>query len=181
MEWDTVVGCVIFRDLLAHRIAPPPPPLPKPTTNLAENSFANVIVPTPPLPPGSLVPPLPPQSKRTTKTKKGSGPAKAHPTHMISRNLCLAVYAVDVGGTTAEFTLHWKALTEEKPLSVLLKAYNTYSKSSKGNNDLPLMKSRNTFKRYSSRYPMEGARCTGGGHRAQQEWIGMDIRNLQLY
>ncbi|KAJ6624904.1 hypothetical protein B0H10DRAFT_1942863 [Mycena sp. CBHHK59/15] len=64
--------------------------------------------------------------------KEMPGPAKAHTTHTTSRNLCLAVYAVDVGGTVAEFALHWKALTDEKPLSALFKAYDTYLKEIKG-------------------------------------------------
>ncbi|KAJ7331029.1 hypothetical protein DFH08DRAFT_940237 [Mycena albidolilacea] len=121
-------------------LAPPPPPppgsppLPPPNliTNLAENLFANVVVPPPPMPPGSLTPLPPPQPKPTAKAKKGPGPAKAHPTHTTARNLCLAVYAVDVGGTTAEFALHWKALVDEKPPSALFKAYETYSKELKG-------------------------------------------------
>ncbi|KAJ7800513.1 hypothetical protein B0H14DRAFT_3885514 [Mycena olivaceomarginata] len=98
-------------------LAPPPPPppgsivllplpLPKPTTNLAENICANVV------------------PKPAAKTKKGPGPAKAHPTHTTARNLCLAVYAVDVGGTTAEFALHWRALVDENPPSALFKAYS---------------------------------------------------------
>ncbi|KAJ7869921.1 hypothetical protein B0H14DRAFT_2571594 [Mycena olivaceomarginata] len=107
-------------------IALPPLPLPKLTTNLAENICANVVVPPPPLPLGSLALSPPPQPKPTAKTKKGPDPTKAHPTHTTTRNLCLAVYAVDVGGTTAEFALHWKALADEKPSSVLLKVYDTY-------------------------------------------------------
>ncbi|KAJ7838744.1 hypothetical protein B0H14DRAFT_3869951 [Mycena olivaceomarginata] len=42
-----------------------------------------------------------------------------------------AVYAVDVGGMTAEYALHWKALTDEKCPSALLKTYDTYSKELK--------------------------------------------------
>ncbi|KAJ7361014.1 hypothetical protein DFH08DRAFT_1074108 [Mycena albidolilacea] len=42
-----------------------------------------------------------------------------------------AVYAVDVGGMTAEYALHWKALTDEKRPSALLKTYDTYSKELK--------------------------------------------------
>ncbi|KAJ7325928.1 hypothetical protein DFH08DRAFT_968565 [Mycena albidolilacea] len=124
-------------------LAPPPPPppgsivllplpLPKPTTNLAENICANVVVPPPPLPLGSLAPPPPPQPKPAAKTKKGLGPAKAHPTHTTARNLCLAVYAVDVGGTTAEFALHWRVLVDENPPSALLNAYDTDSRELKG-------------------------------------------------
>ncbi|KAJ7895225.1 hypothetical protein B0H14DRAFT_2558802 [Mycena olivaceomarginata] len=43
-----------------------------------------------------------------------------------------AFYVVNVGGTTAEFALHCKALIDEKPLSALLKVYNTYPKELKG-------------------------------------------------
>ncbi|KAJ7811770.1 hypothetical protein B0H14DRAFT_3879943 [Mycena olivaceomarginata] len=42
-----------------------------------------------------------------------------------------AVYTVDVGGMTAEYALHWKALTDEKCPSALLKTYDTYSKELK--------------------------------------------------
>ncbi|KAF7345554.1 hypothetical protein MVEN_01574100 [Mycena venus] len=107
---------------------------PAPPNNEAEDIFASVVVPPPPPPPGLLAPPPPPLPKPTTKTKKALGPAKAHATHTqpLGFNLCLAVYAVDVGGTAVEFALHWKALTDEKPPSALLKAYDTYSKELKG-------------------------------------------------
>ncbi|KAJ7815656.1 hypothetical protein B0H14DRAFT_3476028 [Mycena olivaceomarginata] len=43
-------------------------------------------------------------------------------------NLYLVVYALDVGGSTAEFSERWKALEQEKPPSALFQAYDKYSK-----------------------------------------------------
>ncbi|KAJ6564834.1 hypothetical protein B0H19DRAFT_1068339 [Mycena capillaripes] len=113
--------------------------------NEVENIFANIVVPPPSPPPGLLAPPPLPQPKLTMKTKRAPGPAKAH---------------INVGGTAAEFALHWKVLMDEKPPSTLLKVasnfcsvfFNSHAsclkrttltqKRLKGNNDLLLTKSK---------------------------------------
>ncbi|KAJ7833614.1 hypothetical protein B0H14DRAFT_3710467 [Mycena olivaceomarginata] len=57
--------------------------------------------------------------------------AEPHATYTTPQNLYLAVYALDVGGSTAEFSERWKALEQEKPPSALFQAYDKYSKELK--------------------------------------------------
>ncbi|KAJ7885780.1 hypothetical protein B0H14DRAFT_2563785 [Mycena olivaceomarginata] len=86
--------------------------------------FASVVVGPPPrtLPPPrpSLRPPPPATTSSSTKSKTaGSKKAEPHATYTTPRNLYLAVYALDVGGSTAEFSERSKALEQEKPPSAL--------------------------------------------------------------
>ncbi|KAJ6564155.1 hypothetical protein B0H19DRAFT_1233225 [Mycena capillaripes] len=93
--------------------------------------FAPVVVRSPPrtLPPPR--PPLPPPAAASSSTKSktaGSKKAEPHATYARPRNLYLAVYALDVGGSTAEVSEQWKALEQEKLPSALFQAYDKYSK-----------------------------------------------------
>ncbi|KAJ7834189.1 hypothetical protein B0H14DRAFT_2798639 [Mycena olivaceomarginata] len=62
----------------------------------------------------------------------GSDASKAcrpTPTHFTPRNLCMAVYADDVGGSTADFNAYWSSQVADSSLSI--QAYETYSKELK--------------------------------------------------
>ncbi|KAJ7340709.1 hypothetical protein DFH08DRAFT_963566 [Mycena albidolilacea] len=105
--------------------------------------LASVVVGPPPctLPPPWLPLPPPPPATASSSTKSktaGSKKTEPHATYTTLRNLYLAVYALDMGGLTAEFSEWWKAFEQEKPPSVLfqawpalLPAYNKYSKELK--------------------------------------------------
>ncbi|KAJ7300563.1 hypothetical protein DFH08DRAFT_979541 [Mycena albidolilacea] len=94
--------------------------------------FASIVVGPPPhtLPPPRppLPPPPPATASSSTKSKTaGSKKAEPHATYTTPRNLYLAVYALDVSGSTAEFSERWKVLEQEKPPSALFQAYDKYS------------------------------------------------------
>ncbi|KAJ7726028.1 hypothetical protein B0H14DRAFT_2641196 [Mycena olivaceomarginata] len=130
-------GCLSESLLVLPPPAPPvdnsPPPVddsPPPEPETQKDSeptdlFASVVVgplpvlfhppPRPPLPP-----PPPATASSSTKSKTaGSKKAEPHATYTTPRNLYLAVYALDVGASTAEFSERWKALEQEKPASAL--------------------------------------------------------------
>ncbi|KAF7359927.1 hypothetical protein MVEN_00718900 [Mycena venus] len=98
--------------------------------------FASVVVvPLPRTlpPPRAPLPPPPPATTSPSTKSKTAGPKKAEPhaTYTTPRNLYLVVYAIDVGGSTAEFSERWRALEQEKPPSALFQAYDKYSKELK--------------------------------------------------
>ncbi|KAJ7844721.1 hypothetical protein B0H14DRAFT_2585032 [Mycena olivaceomarginata] len=100
-------------------IRPPPEPETQKDSEPTD-LFASVVVGPPPrtLPPPrpSLPPPPPATTSSSTKSKTaGSKKAEPHATYTTPRNLYLAFYALDVGGSTAEFSERWKALEQEKP------------------------------------------------------------------
>ncbi|KAJ7741916.1 hypothetical protein B0H14DRAFT_3515232 [Mycena olivaceomarginata] len=68
----------------------------------------------------------PPSSSTKSKTA-GSKKAEPHAMYTTPESI-LAVYALDVGGSTAEFSERWKALEQEKPPSALFQAYDKYPK-----------------------------------------------------
>ncbi|KAJ7785586.1 hypothetical protein B0H14DRAFT_3506709 [Mycena olivaceomarginata] len=97
---------------------------------------ASVVVGPPPRtlpPPRPPLPSLPPATTSSSTKSKTAGSKKAEPhaTYTTPRNLYLAVYALDVGGSTAEFSERWKALEQEKPPSALFQAYDKYSEELK--------------------------------------------------
>ncbi|KAJ7843207.1 hypothetical protein B0H14DRAFT_2585849 [Mycena olivaceomarginata] len=115
----------------------PPLPLPKPTTNLAENIW--IVCAT-----------TAATAQADSKDKERARPHQGahHPHDHLRQNLlCIG-----------------RCMTLTK-------------KSSKGNNDLPLMKSRSAFKRFLSRYLVEGTEGSGGG-RMEGSMNGLDIRGL---
>ncbi|KAF8215536.1 hypothetical protein K438DRAFT_2007906, partial [Mycena galopus ATCC 62051] len=106
-----------------------PPTVDKPDDDL----FTSVVVPPP------LLPPSPPPSSTpaavTTAVPPATEPAvsvaskkgcKPNPIHFTPRNIYMAVYADEVGGSSNGFTKHWPSLATENP--GLLQAYETYSK-----------------------------------------------------
>ncbi|KAJ7762081.1 hypothetical protein B0H14DRAFT_3510880 [Mycena olivaceomarginata] len=96
--------------------------------------FASVVIGPPPRtlhPPRRPLPPPATASSSTKSKTAGSKKAEPHATYTTHRNLYLAVYALDVGGSTAEFSERWKALEQEKPPSALFQAYDKYSKELK--------------------------------------------------
>ncbi|KAF8179067.1 hypothetical protein K438DRAFT_1977562 [Mycena galopus ATCC 62051] len=105
-----------------------------PTVNEPDDDlFTSVLVP-PPLPTPSP-PPSSTPAVVTTTTPPVTEPAasvaskkacKPNPIHFTPRNLYMAVYADEVGGSSNEFTQHWLSLATENP--GLLQAYETYSK-----------------------------------------------------
>ncbi|KAJ7878533.1 hypothetical protein B0H14DRAFT_2567220 [Mycena olivaceomarginata] len=129
------MGCLSGSSLVLPPPAPPvdnspppvddsPPPEPETQRTPSHRPFASVVVGPPPrtLPPPwpSLPPPPPVTASSSTKSKTaGSKKAEPHATYTTPRNLYLAVYALDVGGSTAEFSERWKALEQEKPPSAL--------------------------------------------------------------
>ncbi|KAJ6628437.1 hypothetical protein B0H10DRAFT_1940606 [Mycena sp. CBHHK59/15] len=127
-------------NLMPPLVLPPPaPPVdnsPPPEPETQEDSeppdlFASVVVAPPPrtlLPPRAPLPPPSPVTTSSTTKSKTAGPKKAEP---HATNLYLVVYAIDVGGSTAEFSEQWKALEQEKPPSALFQAYDKYSKELK--------------------------------------------------
>ncbi|KAJ7813939.1 hypothetical protein B0H14DRAFT_3477454 [Mycena olivaceomarginata] len=134
------MGCLSGLSLVLPPSAPPvdnsPPPVddsppPEPETQKDSeptNLFASVVVGPPPhtLPPPRPSLPLPPPATASSSTKsKTAGSKKAEP---HATNLYLAVYALDVGGSTAEFSERWKALEQGKPPSALFQVYDKYSK-----------------------------------------------------
>ncbi|KAJ7842372.1 hypothetical protein B0H14DRAFT_3456909 [Mycena olivaceomarginata] len=105
-------------------------------SELIPSENASVVVGPPPrtLPPlrPSLPPPPPATTSSSTKSKTaGSKKAEPHATYTTPPNLYLAVYALDMGGSTAEFSEWWKALEPEKPPSALFQAYDKYSEELK--------------------------------------------------
>ncbi|KAJ7796309.1 hypothetical protein B0H14DRAFT_3158098 [Mycena olivaceomarginata] len=123
------VGCLSGSLLVLPPPAPPvdnsPPPEPETQKDSEPTElFASVVIGPPPrtLPPPRrpLPPPPPATASSSTKSKTaGSKKAEPHATYTTHRNLYLAVYALDVGGSTAEFSERWKALEQEKPPSAL--------------------------------------------------------------
>ncbi|KAF8153654.1 hypothetical protein K438DRAFT_1943159 [Mycena galopus ATCC 62051] len=109
-----------------------PPTVDEPDDDL----FTSVLVP-PPLPPPSP-PPSSTPAAATTAAPRVMEPAvsvaskkacKPNPIHSTPRNLYMAVYADEVGGSSNEFTQHWPSLATENP--GLLQASETYSKELK--------------------------------------------------
>ncbi|KAJ7787861.1 hypothetical protein B0H14DRAFT_3578762 [Mycena olivaceomarginata] len=134
-------GCLSGSLLVLPPPAPPvdnsPPPEPETQKDSEPTElFASVVIGPPPrtLPPPRrpLPPPPPATASSSTKSKTaGSKKAEPHATYTTHRNLYLAVYALDVGGSTAEFSERWKALEQEKPPSALFQACDKYSKELK--------------------------------------------------
>ncbi|KAJ7672805.1 hypothetical protein B0H14DRAFT_2657052 [Mycena olivaceomarginata] len=119
-------GLLVGSLLVLPPPAPPvdnsPPRNRRPKRTPSQPSFCNASVVIGP-PPRTLHPPrrpLPPPATASSSTKSktaGSKKAEPHATYTTHRNLYLAVYALDVGGSTAEFSERWKALEQEKPPS----------------------------------------------------------------
>ncbi|KAJ7788860.1 cryptococcal mannosyltransferase 1-domain-containing protein [Mycena olivaceomarginata] len=126
-EFDN--GCLSGSLLVLPPPAPPVDNSPPPEPETQKDSepielFVSVVIGPPPrtLPPPRrpLPPPPPATASSSTKSKTaGSKKAEPHATYTTHRNLYLAVYALDVGGSTAEFSERWKALEQEKPPSAL--------------------------------------------------------------
>ncbi|KAJ7364461.1 hypothetical protein DFH08DRAFT_839372 [Mycena albidolilacea] len=134
-------GCLSGSLLVLPPPAPPvdnSPPQEPETQKDSEPTelFASVVIGPPPRtlpPPGPPLPPPPPATASSSTKSKTAGSKKAEPhaTYTTHRNLYLAVYALDVGVSTAEFSEWWKALEQEKPPSALFQAYDKYSKELK--------------------------------------------------
>ncbi|KAJ7808382.1 hypothetical protein B0H14DRAFT_2608960 [Mycena olivaceomarginata] len=146
MKWDTVVGPAMFQDALG-RTRP---------NNEAENIFVNVdgLVPYQRL--RDCSPSPPPLPNPTMKRKKVPGYAKAC-TQKTSRDICLAIYAVE-----RRQNLYWKTLTKlhlphSKHLLKEVKQGPAVDEFQK-----PLV----------AAGPMEGVQGTGGGCGGQQGWAG---------
>ncbi|KAJ7829027.1 hypothetical protein B0H14DRAFT_2594340 [Mycena olivaceomarginata] len=84
-------------------------------------SGSSLVLPPPALPVDNSPPPVDDSPPPEPETQKDS-----EPTDLL--NLYLAVYALDVGGSTAEFSERWKALEQEKPPLALFQVYDKYSK-----------------------------------------------------
>ncbi|KAJ7607723.1 hypothetical protein FB45DRAFT_1011223 [Roridomyces roridus] len=87
-------------------------------------------------------PPPPPAANSSTASAAPAAtptvnPAKPKLDSVTARNIAMAVYAADVGGSNPQFGAHWTALRENCPL--LYQAYEKYSKElkQKGVKELP--------------------------------------------
>ncbi|KAJ7675417.1 hypothetical protein B0H14DRAFT_3066780 [Mycena olivaceomarginata] len=98
---------------------PPPPPPPPPAGGLSTAPSP------PPLAPAGGSDAVPPPTSSASKSKA----CRPTPTHFTPRNLCMAVYADDVGGSTADFNAYWSSQVADSSLSI--QAYETYSKELK--------------------------------------------------
>ncbi|KAJ7627004.1 hypothetical protein FB45DRAFT_57230 [Roridomyces roridus] len=91
-----------------------------PAATPRKSLLASVRVSPPPAP---TVLPTPSVEAAAPKTKTKGKPAAAHPAHITSRNIYLATYAADVGGTMSEFTVHFEPISKSPEV---LKPYEAY-------------------------------------------------------
>ncbi|KAJ7303062.1 hypothetical protein DFH08DRAFT_826045 [Mycena albidolilacea] len=110
----------------------PPPPTSTPTLPVGELEaqeddllgFSTAPSP-PPLAPAGGSDAVPHPTSSALKSKV----CRPTPIHFTPRNLCMAVYADDVGGSTADFNAYWSSQVADSSLSI--QAYETYSKELK--------------------------------------------------
>ncbi|KAJ7609273.1 hypothetical protein FB45DRAFT_1039072 [Roridomyces roridus] len=122
-------------------IPPPPPagiqttPVPAPPANPVRSSILSTVRVSPPSPPAPAPAPVPANS--SAPPAEVSGPktngrvkaATAHKTHITARNIYLAIYAADVGGSTTDFPVHFQAVPRLCP--AFLEACDKYAQELK--------------------------------------------------
>ncbi|KAF7372584.1 hypothetical protein MVEN_00121200 [Mycena venus] len=125
---DDLFASVVVRPPPPPPPSPPPPPPSPPSPPPLPAEELSTAPPSPPLPPAGGSDAAPPPASLSSAVSKGKA-CRPTPTHFTPRNLCMAVYADDVGGSSADFAAYWSSQVADSSLSI--KAYETYSKELK--------------------------------------------------